>query len=105
MILDRLEESHLYSRLHPGFDMAFDLLRSTPFDEIKPGRHEVMGNDLVLIVDHGDGKGRAGIQLETHQKHIDVQYVISRAGAVANEFAWQPVAECTKPGPHDDGKD
>src|SRR3954454_2321826 len=105
MILDRLEESHLYSRLHPGFEMAFDLLRSTPFDEIKPGRHEVMGNDVVLIFEQIQGKGRAGAKLEAHKKYIDVQYVIPRAGAIAEDFGWHPTGACTKAGAYDEAKD
>ncbi len=106
MILDRLEEAPQYCRLHPGFDAAFDLLRSTPFDEIKPGRHEVMGDALILIVENVTGKGQGGARLEAHRKYIDVQFVIPDKNMVAEQFGWRPTAACAKAvGLFNDAKD
>ncbi|MCC7085452.1 MAG: YhcH/YjgK/YiaL family protein [Pirellulales bacterium] len=106
MILGRLEEAHEYSRLHGGFEAAFDILRSTPFQELPPGRHEVMGNDLFLMIDHSEQKGHDGAILEAHRKYIDVQFIVPRAGAIAEEFGWKPVAACTEATmPYDEEKD
>ncbi len=105
MILDRLEEAQRYTRLHPGFDAAFDLLRSTPFEEIKPGRHEVMGDSLVLIVENVSGKGHEGARLEAHRKYIDVQYVIPGKPTSSEEFGWRPTATCEKAAKFDEAKD
>lgn len=106
MILDRLEEAQQYTRLHPGFDAAFDLLRSTPFDEIKPGRHEVMGDSLLLIVENITGKGQGCAKLEAHRKYIDVQFVIPGKPTASEEFGWRPTASCAKAAaPFDETKD
>jgi YhcH/YjgK/YiaL family protein len=106
MIVDRLEEAGQYSRLHPGFDAAFDLLKSTPFDELGPGRHEVMGESLFLIIDFVEGKGREAARLETHRKYIDVQYIIPGKGALAEQFGWRPTATCSQAtSPFDKDKD
>ncbi len=105
MILARLEEAQQYSRLHPGFDAAFDLLRSTPFDEIKPGRHEVIGDALLLIVENVAGKGHDAARLEAHRKYIDVQYVIPGKPTANEEFGWRPTAACAQPGKFDEAKD
>lgn len=106
MIIGRLEEAQEYSRLHPGFEAAFDLLRSTPFAELKPGRHEVMGDDLFLIVDDSEQRGRDGSKLEAHRKYIDVQFIVPRTGAVAEEFGWKPTGACTETtSPYDEAKD
>jgi YhcH/YjgK/YiaL family protein len=94
MILDRLEAAGQYARLHPGFDAAFDLLRSSPFEELGPGRHEVMGDSLFLIIDQVPGKGREAAKLEAHRKYIDVQYSIPGKSALAEEFGWRPLADC-----------
>ncbi|HZZ29771.1 MAG TPA: YhcH/YjgK/YiaL family protein [Pirellulales bacterium] len=96
MIVDRLEEAGIYCRLHPGFDAAFDLLRSTPFEEVPDGRHEVMGDSLVMIVEHVEGPGRDSARLEAHRRYIDVQYIIPAKGAIAQEFGWRPTASCTE---------
>ncbi len=94
MIFDRLEQSAQYRRLHPGFDAAFDLLQSTPFAELKPGRHDVMGDTLYLILEECEGRGRDATRLEAHRKYIDVQFIVPRAGAAAEEFGWRAVADC-----------
>ncbi|HEY2881295.1 MAG TPA: YhcH/YjgK/YiaL family protein [Pirellulales bacterium] len=106
MILDRLEEASRYCRLHPGFDAAFDVLRSTPFEELEPGRHEIMGDSLVLIFEKVTGKGHDGAKLEAHKKYIDIQYVIPAKDSAAEEFGWRPTAGCTQPaGAFDKAKD
>ena len=107
MIIGRLEEAHEYSRLHGGFEAAFDVLRSTPFEELPPGRHEIMGDDLFLIIDHSEQKGHDGAKLEAHRKYIDVQFIVPKAGAVAEEFGWKPTAACRDMigAPDDEAKD
>jgi biofilm protein TabA len=106
MIIARLEEANEYSRLHPGFEAAFDLLRSTPFEELKPGRHEVMGDDLFLIIDDSEQKGHDGAKLEAHRKYIDVQYLVPRPDAAAEDFGWKSTAACAEVTmPYDEAKD
>jgi biofilm protein TabA len=106
MIIGRLEEAHEYKRLHGGFEAAFDLLRSTPFEELKPGRHEVMGEDLFLIFDESEQRGREGAKLEAHRKYIDVQFIVPKAGAIAEDFGWKPTAACVETSePYDESKD
>lgn len=106
MIIGRLEEANEYSRLHPGFEMAFDLLRSTPFAELKPGRHEVMGDEVYLIIDDSEQKGHDGAKLEAHRKYIDVQFSVPQAGAAPEEFGWKPTAACSEVAtPYDAGPD
>jgi biofilm protein TabA len=94
MIFDRLEESAKYRRLHPGFDAAFDLLQSTPFDELSPGRHEVMGDTLVLIFEQVEGRGRDASRLESHRKYIDVQFVVPTKGSGSEEIGWRSKPLC-----------
>jgi len=105
MLLDRLETASQYCRLHPGFDAAFDLLRSTPLDEMEPGRYEVMGDTLVLIIENAQGKGRQAARLESHRKYIDVQFTIPTSSA-AEEFGWRSIDTCATPqGKFDAAKD
>ncbi len=106
MIVDRLEEAKQYCRLHPGFDAAFDLLASTPFDELGPGRHEIMGPSLVLIIDHVESNRPDAGRLEAHRKYIDVQYIVPGKDSVAQEFGWRPTANCKETAaPFDKEKD
>ena len=80
MILDRLEAAAQYARLHPGFDAAFDLLRSSPFEDLGPGRHEVMGDSLFLIIDQVQGKGREAAFRVGSKEGLDCGCVVARFG-------------------------
>jgi YhcH/YjgK/YiaL family protein len=106
MIFDQLEAASQYSRLHPGFDAAFDLLRSTPFDELDAGRHEVMGDSLFLIIDRNEGVGREKARLEGHRKYIDVQYMVPGDGRGTEDIGWRALSACREVAvPFDEAKD
>lgn len=93
MILDRIENGHLYEALHPGFAAAFKYLRETAAGKLAPGRIELDGPRLYVNVDHSTGRGREGAKLEAHRKYIDIQYVFEGA----DDIGWKPTAECKQP--------
>lgn len=106
MIFDHLDAASQYTRLHPGFDAAFDLLRSTPFAELEAGRHEVMGDPLYLIVDRNEGVGHEKARLEGHRKFIDVQYMVPDDGGGTEEIGWRALSTCREVAvPYDETKD
>ena len=63
MILDTLENAGRYERLNPLFAAAFRWLRQADPSQLAPGRIEVDGERLFIVVDHKDGRGRAGAKL------------------------------------------
>jgi YhcH/YjgK/YiaL family protein len=63
---------------------------------------EIDGDRLYALVSRGAGRGRREARLETHNKYIDVQYVVSGVDMTG----WKPVPACRKPaGPFDAEKD
>jgi len=90
MILDTLENAGRYERLNPLFAAAFRWLRQADPSQLAPGRIEVDGERLFIVVDHKDGRGRAGAKLELHRKYIDIQ--LSTSGC--DEIGWSPASEC-----------
>jgi YhcH/YjgK/YiaL family protein len=57
---------------------------------------------MWLSVDHNKGRGRAGVQLESHRRHIDIQVTL----AGHEEIGWKSVSACHAPiGAFDEQRD
>jgi YhcH/YjgK/YiaL family protein len=93
MIFSSLHESFRYAVLHPLFPRAFDVIRNTDLFNHEPGRFHLLGDDLILIVEHVQGKTREMAQLEAHRKYIDIQLVLDGD----ETMGWKPLADCLNP--------
>ncbi len=102
MITDTLQDAHRCSGLHPLFPRAFEVLARPDIARLAPGRHEVDGERLYLVIAADEGAGTERAVLEAHRKYIDIQYVIEGTDMIG----WRPVRECAlEKGPYDPGKD
>lgn len=77
MILDTLENANRYVCLNPRFATAFSMLRRSNIILLPEGRIEIDGDLVYAIAAKGPGKVPADGLLETHDKYIDIHYVIS----------------------------
>ncbi|HEX5363866.1 MAG TPA: YhcH/YjgK/YiaL family protein [Gallionella sp.] len=93
MILSSLSQSSRYAALHPLFTRAFDYIRDTDLMALKPGRHDIVGDDLFAIVEQVPGRTREAAQLEAHRRYIDIQLVLEGV----DEMGWKPLADCHDP--------
>ncbi|HNP22141.1 MAG TPA: YhcH/YjgK/YiaL family protein [Panacibacter sp.] len=76
MIIDNLDNCKRYLSLHPKFEKAFAFLMETNLDAIAPGKYNIDENDVFAIVQEYDTLDALGEQMESHEKYIDVQYMI-----------------------------
>ncbi|CAN5811826.1 YhcH/YjgK/YiaL family protein [soil metagenome] len=76
MILDTLENAHLYKSLHPGITKAFAWLQATNLITIASGKYIIDEESVFAIVQEYETLNAAGEQMEAHKKYIDVQYMI-----------------------------
>jgi YhcH/YjgK/YiaL family protein len=90
MILDRLENASRYFALNAGFAQACDYLRRTDFTNMTPGRNEIDGDRLYVMLNKGFGRGREAVRLEAHRKYIDIQFTITGP----DDIGWRPLAMC-----------
>jgi biofilm protein TabA len=90
MILDTLARSSRYHALHPAFARAFDLLANSDWTALQPGRHEIDGDRIYVLVDHTEGRGREGARLEAHRRYLDIQFTIDGC----EEIGWMSLTEC-----------
>ena len=102
MILDTLANAARYAGMHPGFARAFQFLAATDLAALPPGRHEVDGDRMFVLINHEPGRGEDGARLEAHRRYIDIQYTFEGDELIG----WMPLTRCTSPaGPFDENKD
>jgi YhcH/YjgK/YiaL family protein len=93
MIFSSLSQSDRYAALHPLFPRAFDYIRDTDLFAVAPGRYNILGDDLIAIVEQVPAKMKEMAKLEAHRKYIDIQL-----GLEGDEtMGWKPLADCLNP--------
>ncbi len=75
MILDRLVNSAKYNFLGERFAKAFEYLKKTDFNSIEPGRYEIDGTSVYVLVQDYTTKAMSEAFIEAHYKYADVQFV------------------------------
>lgn len=85
MILDDLEHSSRYEAMHPLFAKAFNFIKSGDFLHGDPGKHVVIEDELIVMVNDAVLKSPDKARMEIHDKYIDIHVPISAAEA----FAWK----------------
>jgi YhcH/YjgK/YiaL family protein len=93
MVLDTLPLASRYAALHHAFAKAFRFLADTDLDALPIGRTAIDGDDMFVILDRQDGRGREGARLEAHRRYIDIQFTIHGE----EEIGWTPLSACTAP--------
>jgi YhcH/YjgK/YiaL family protein len=93
MILERIDQAARYRTFHPLFAQAFDWLAATDLAALPPGRHDIDGDRLFVIVEACDGRTRADARLECHRRYIDIQLVLEGI----DEMGWRALADCVQP--------
>ena len=77
MIKDSLANAALYTAVHPRFQQAFDWLAAHAGSGMPAGRTEIDGAALVALSQRYDTRPFDCRAFETHEKFIDIQYVVS----------------------------
>jgi YhcH/YjgK/YiaL family protein len=91
MIIDLLQNAHLYYSLGPRFKKAFEYLTQTDFTKVEKGKYELDGVNLFAIVNEYDTVDAAKEQMESHKKYIDIQYIVSGAEQIGHDFLQQQI--------------
>ena len=93
MIFSSLSQANQHAALHPLFPHAFEFMRSTDLLALAPGVHNIIREQLFVIVENVPGRSREQAQLECHRKYIDIQLVLEGV----DEMGWKPLANCHEP--------
>ncbi|MDH2915974.1 MAG: YhcH/YjgK/YiaL family protein [Gallionella sp.] len=102
MIFSNIDGAGRYTVLHPLFPRVFDYIRNTDLFALAPGRYNIVGDDLIAIVEQVPGKTKEMARLEAHRRYIDIQLVLQGD----EQMGWKPLADCHNPvGEHSEERD
>jgi YhcH/YjgK/YiaL family protein len=95
MIIDKIKNSKMYHSLHPGIAEGLKFLASADFNSIAPGKYEIQGDEIFVIVQDYQTQPKEEKRWEAHRKYIDIQYIASGAELMgyANIDKLDPVTE------------
>jgi YhcH/YjgK/YiaL family protein len=77
MIVDKIENADQYFGLSDTIDKALQFLKKTPFAQKKDGHYEIESNKIFYVIHTDTSKPSAEDNFEVHEKHIDIQYMLS----------------------------
>ena len=100
MIIDRIENAHLYYTVHPRFKKAFEYFKQIDIDTIPAGKYEIDGEAMYVLVQEYNTKLKEQGLWEAHRRYIDLQYVVKGAEGIGYANIHH-----LKQGGYDDGKD
>jgi len=75
MIVDRIENAHLYAGVSKRIARALDVLKQTDFAAKENGRYDVDGDNLYYLVQRYTTEPAEKRRPEAHEKYIDIQYL------------------------------
>jgi biofilm protein TabA len=93
MILDVLTNAQRYGTLNEGFGKAFEFLSRADLSELPLGKYEIDGERIYATLSKGPGRRKEDALLETHDRYIDIQLVLSGT----DTMGWKPRSLCREP--------
>jgi biofilm protein TabA len=90
MILDVIGCAERYTALHRRFGRAFRFVANTDLESLPDGRTDIDGDNMFVILDRREGRGREGARLEAHRRYIDIQYTVGGD----EEIGWRALTTC-----------
>ena len=77
MIIDKIENAHIYKNISERINKSFEYIKSTDLKTLPAGKYLIDGENIFALVSEYKTKPESEGKLEAHRKYIDVQYVIS----------------------------
>ncbi|KAA6344742.1 Toxin-antitoxin biofilm protein TabA [termite gut metagenome] len=77
MIIDTLDNLEKYVSLNPLFAEAAKYVETHDLNLLEPGKIELRGKDLIVIIAKITPKTNGEAKLETHYEYIDIQIPLS----------------------------
>ncbi|WP_010134611.1 YhcH/YjgK/YiaL family protein [Ochrovirga pacifica] len=76
MILDTIQNAYLYKALGERLSIGLEYISNTDFSKLEMGVHKVKEDEVFAILQTYDTKIEEEVRLESHQKYIDIQYLL-----------------------------
>lgn len=76
MIVDQLDNAASYVGIHAKLEAALNYLQSHSLIDWEPGRYEIEGSDMFLLLQQYETREVEDSFWEAHRNYIDVQYML-----------------------------
>lgn len=86
MILDKLENCSKYFSLGKRFETGMNFLKENNLNELTEGRHEILGEDVYIIISSYSTQSPAKGHPEAHKVYADIQYMINGSEKIGFEY-------------------
>lgn len=94
MVLDTIANASRYLQIGEGIANALNYIRNNDLSAVLPGRYEIEGDRLVMLVMELENTNTNENRLEGHRRYIDLQYWVSGSELMGHEILnSQPVLE------------
>ncbi|MCK9410861.1 MAG: YhcH/YjgK/YiaL family protein [Prolixibacteraceae bacterium] len=94
MVLDSIENAARYLNMGDGIAKALHYIQNNDFSAVQPGRYQLEGDRLVMLVFEFEAVNTDECRLEGHRKYIDLQYWETGSELMGHEILGnQPVLE------------
>ena len=100
MIIDHLKNASLYYGVQERVAAGLRWLQSQDLAKLAPGRYELDGANLFVVVSEYETKTKDKVKWEAHQKYFDIQCIISGHELIGYAY----IGDC-KLGAYDETKD
>jgi len=101
MIIDQLSHAENYAALGDRIKAGLDYLAATDLSGLKPGRYELAGSDLYVLIQDNVTKNPADGKWEAHRQYIDIQYLVSGPESIG----YAPIEKLQPAGDYDAARD
>lgn len=99
MIFDNIANHKNYLGINHLIDAALNFLAKTNFENLAPGKYEVLGERIYALVQEYETKTKTA--LEVHRKYIDIVLMVSGE----EKFIFSNISNCTNSHGYDDETD
>jgi YhcH/YjgK/YiaL family protein len=82
MIIDRIDNAHLYYTVNSKLKRAFDYIHQINADTIPAGRYEIDSTNIYALVQQYNTTLKEQGVWEAHRRYIDLQYVVQGAEGI-----------------------
>lgn len=76
MIIDKITNCHHYLSINTRLSTAFEYILANDFAKFEPGRYDVDGNEIYVMVSDYQTKNISECKWEAHRKYLDIQLVV-----------------------------
>ena len=76
MILDSIENLSLYRGLSVNIFKAIDYILNNNLNDLSVGKHQILNDDIFVIINEYETKDEFDCPTETHKKYIDIQIML-----------------------------